>query len=260
MVCDTKSSSTNQLYNMKHQTISRKLIAFTLFIGLFSLTSCFNILEEITIRKDGSGTYRFSIDGKAIAQMAQGIAKNMGETNKDSTATQMDTVQKIDKFAGLKRMPGISNVKEIENKDAMEMGVTFDFANLAALKSVMDSLGDIKMFGTLGVGRDLKIDGKTIRRDNTNSIRNIITAAMNQNSGEKGSPAMDDSNPFMEMILGSMSFTQVYHFPDRKVKKCNVKGAEISKDKHTLTILEKPFAPENKNKKSGPAELTIRLK
>lgn len=240
----------------------KNLSIITLLVTSFSLTGCFNILEEITLRKDGSGSYRFTLDGKEIKHMAEGFGKQLtGKSPEpDSTQSPTDTLPRLDKFAGLKSIKGISNVQQIEDKSTMSMGVTFDFSNLQSLQQVMDSLGSNKAFGSFGVGRSLKFDGKKLERGKGSSIRDILAGIMHQQSNEKGGPDMSNSAGFMKMIFGSMTFTQVYHFPDRKIKKCNQKDAEISQDKHDLTLIEHPFKDDPGDKKNAAADLLIRLK
>lgn len=245
--------------NLKNLTICILLLTTSMLSG------CFNIVEEITLRKDGSGSYTFTIDGKDLKNMAEGFTKGFASDlakpdSVQSSPSASDTLPALDKFARLKSMNGISNVTSIEDKSTMTSGVTFEFANLQALKTVMDSLSKIKGFGAFGVGRELRLDGKNLYRDQSNPISSIIATALKQQSGEKGGPDMSSSASFMRMLFGSMTFKQVYHFPDRKIKKCNEKNARISKDKHSITILEQPFKDGSSDKKSSVSTLSIRLK
>ena len=73
-----------------------------------------------------------------------------------------------------------------------------------------------------------------------------ITKALSEGGGEEGEEGQAD---MMKMFLADMSYKQVYHFPDRKVKKTDNKLGEIGEDGHTLTIELKPFNEEQQKKK-----------
>ncbi len=56
----------------------------------------------------------------------------------------------------------------------------------------------------------------------------------------------------MEMVktfFADMSYKQVYHFPERKIKNSSNGLSEISDEGHTLTITLKPFDEEQQKKK-----------
>jgi hypothetical protein len=65
--------------------------------------------------------------------------------------------------------------------------------------------------------------------------------------GEEGNMDM------MKTFLADMSYEQIYHFPDREVKKSDNKLGEISGDGHTLSIKLKPFDEEQQQKKATVA-------
>lgn len=49
-----------------------------------------------------------------------------------------------------------------------------------------------------------------------------------------------------KMMIQDLEFKTVYYFPDHKIKKCNDKRAEISSDRHSLTIMEMPMEEKKK--------------
>ena len=57
----------------------------------------------------------------------------------------------------------------------------------------------------------------------------------------------------MKMFFADMSYKQVYHFPDRKVKSSTNKLGEITDDGHTVTYTIKPFDEEQQKKKVSVA-------
>jgi hypothetical protein len=238
-------------------------------------SGCFNIVEEITVRKNGSGTYRFTLSSKEMAKIAEGmkgltedLASEPEETSEgdqdvtdsitgDSTG---NTPPKVNEFAMLRSIRGISNVVSVDDKETLTKGVSFDFEDMAALKTVMDSLSNLKMIGELGIGRNVSLAGKTLKRDNSRGMGDIIKMMLKDRNTAEKRPDMTNSDAFMRMLFGSMSFTQVYHFPDRKIKKCNQKGATVSNEKHTLTIVEYPFKDSDSKQNQKVSTLEIKLK
>ena len=94
-------------------------------------TGCFEMVEEINHNsKTGNGTYKFVTDMsgmKAMFEMAAAM-DTTGQMNMDT----LDMISKefVNKVDGLS---GISNIKEINDKDNFTFGVEFDYKSLAAL-------------------------------------------------------------------------------------------------------------------------------
>jgi hypothetical protein len=238
-------------------------------------SGCFNIVEEITLRKNGSGTYRLTVSSKEMTKMIEGM-KGLAEdpasepealpegdrdvTDSITSDSTENTSPKANEFAMLRNIKGISNVVLIKEKETKSEGVSFDFENMTALKTVMDSLNNLKMVGQMGIGRNFSVSGKTLKRDNSQSMGDIIKMLLQDRSEGENKPNVAQSDAFMRMLFGSMSFTQVYHFPDRKIKKCNQKGATVSNEKHTLTIVEYPFKDSDSKQNQKVSTLEIKLK
>ncbi len=81
----------------------RIFFSIAIIITTFSLTSCFNIIEEVAITKKGSGTYKNTIDmsqmmGMISAFMPDSVKQMTGEMEKGMMASIDD----------LKNIKGIS--------------------------------------------------------------------------------------------------------------------------------------------------------
>ncbi|WP_448518416.1 hypothetical protein [Rhodoflexus sp.] len=107
-----------------------------LLLAACSLTSCFEVREDITIDKNGAGSYAFLIDmssSKAMIDLAVGM-----QATKDRTPfNQMDS-SFAKGIARLSNMEGISNVQPINNREQYIFGMSFDFANIDALNAALN--------------------------------------------------------------------------------------------------------------------------
>lgn len=230
------------------------------------MSGCLHIIEEITIRKDGSGTYRFVVDASEIKKMADGLGKKMEAS--DSTA--MDTALPADSISAPKKkeheltaerlagFQGLSKVVTVNDSANYLTGFSFEFDNVENLQSAMISVGTASSMGAWSESSDMNWSKKSLTRDSGGeTFRDIIAQALQQRGEDEGKD-MSGAEGIMKMMMGSLSFKQVYHFPDQKIKKCNHPGGQISKDKHTITITEKPFS--DKEDKKAPSKLMVRLK
>lgn len=121
---------------MRTLSSHRIVCVFLCLILTAVCTSCFEIREEVTIAKNGSGNYAFLIDmssSKSMIDMATGM-----QIAKDRTPfAQMDSA-----FAkGMERLaaiPGISNAEAINNREQYIFGMRFDFRDAEALNAALN--------------------------------------------------------------------------------------------------------------------------
>ncbi len=249
----------------KFQKLTLALLAF----GALTLSSCLHIIEDVTFLNSGKGSYKMTIDMSEVKGMME-MMKGMAPA--DSTGggggmempgagggemTQMG--QGLSEVASsLKNVQGITNVVETNDTTNFKFGYTFDFADVSALNRALKVINKEKY-----QSKDeeiYKFTGKSFERLGAGDIGAEMKKAMSENDGggeEGGEGGMD-----MDMIknfFGDMSYKQVYHFPDREIKKQDNAIGEISDDKHTLTIMLKPFDEEQQKKKVTIAT-TVKLK
>lgn len=250
---------------------NHRFLIFTLLLtAVFSLSSCLHIIEEITIKKDGSGSYQFKIDGSEIKKMVGALDEKSKETptpeyDQEVSVQAADTSAKDDKeidraVKHLKTQPGITHTTILKDSVNYINGYTFDFDNV-------DNLGKAILGGpaeaTMGLWNDetrLKLEKKAFKRVyGSNTFRDMFMELLKNKKAEEGESTAGMEG-IMRMMFGSLSFKQVYYFPDQKVKGCNDPRGKISADKHTVTIYDKPFSEEDSKRKKVPDELKIRLK
>jgi hypothetical protein len=182
-----------------------------------TLSSCFEITEEVTVNKDGSGTYTSIMDATKLSEQMQMLAAfdTTGEMvtklkySLDSTFTET-----YKKYATVK---GISKVVADTSKPYIYK-VTMAFKDVDALNQA--------------VNMDKKDDG----------IKNLYTWKKGQLTRKDFALNLDDmkmedesQKEMAKSMLEGMKYTIIMTLPGN-VKSCSNKEAKISDDKKKVTL------------------------
>ena len=228
----------------------RKFSLFLLGGSLLFLTSCFDIIEDIYLNKDGSGKYVAQFDMSGLMDnpfmknaIEEAAAKEEGETpemERDSTMYFKDS----DGFSDLtaneqKKLDDVyvrMQMSEKDKKMLITMNIPFkSLAELDEINAVMQKLEEQKSDtletdggGLMGGGNpfkggispSFKQEKRTLIRLPGSSLKDMF------GSGE-------EDLSMMKMFLEGASSTTIYHLPG-KVKKCTIAGAVI--DGKTVTV------------------------
>lgn len=232
----------------------KNLFLAVLAIGSMALTGCLHILEEVTFKDNGSGSYKMTLDMSEIKGMMD-MFKGM-ETDSlsgDSSGISMDAagdngmsemgVQLSSVAQTLKGVDGLSNVTEINDTAAFKFGYSFEFANVAALNKAIKVINKEKYDSK--VEEVFKFNGKNFERLAAGDLGAEIKKALAESEDADAEANMD----MIKTFFADMTYKQIYSFPDRSVKKSTNELSEISADGHTLTIALKPFDEEQEKKK-----------
>ncbi len=195
----------------------KKYFSFLLAVAMIvSFSSCFDITEEITVQKNGSGLYINRIDAKKFAEQMQLFAAF------DTTGEMIPKLKySLDSsfsatWDTYKSVKGISNLK-IDTSEAYVYILNMDFENVSALNS---ALGLNKSANEQNLYSWEK--GKLSRKDVPLNLGDMKTE--------------DESQ--MEMIKGylsDMKYTIIYNLPG-KVKDVSNKDSKTSDDKKKVTL------------------------
>ena len=195
----------------------KKHFSFLLAVAMVVFfSSCFDITEEITVQKNGSGLYVNRIDAKKFAEQMQLFAAF------DTTGEMIPKLKySLDSsfsasWETYRNVKGISNLK-IDTSDAYVYILSMDFDNITALNS---ALGLNKSANEQNLYSWEK--GKLSRKDVPLNLGDMKTE--------------DESQ--MEMIKGylsDMKYTIVYNLPG-KVKDVSNKDSKTSDDKKKVTL------------------------
>jgi hypothetical protein len=144
--------------------MKNKILLLAFAILAFGMTSCIDLVEEVNINKNLSGSYEMRLETAGLgALMGQ-----MGNMPEIPGMKEMD--QKIQL---LKSQPGISNVKNnIKVKD-MKFQIAFDFADPRSLNNALYTIAGIKP--SIFVKKFLKIkDNKIVRPNLSPYLQKLI--------------------------------------------------------------------------------------
>ena len=229
----------------------KSLFLFILTAGALSLGSCLHIVEEVTMKKSGKGSYKLTLDMSEVKGMLDMVKSMTPDSVKTTEGEQnpSDMSQLGREMANvadvLKGVDGISNVTENNDTTAFVFGYSFDFASVDALNNALRMIGKDKYSDS---GETVyKFDGKSFERIAANDLTQELKKAM----GETQAEGDEETADMMKMFFADMSYKQIYHFPDRQVKKSTNSISEITDDGHTLTINQKPFSEDEAMKKAG---------
>ena len=191
--------------------------ALLIAASVFTMTACFDITEDITINKDGSGTYVSTTDASKLSEQL-GMLAAMDTTGelipKLKYSLDSSFSANFSQYAAIK---GVSKVK-VDTSKAYIYKVTLDFTDINALNGVINV--DKKEDAQKNLYSWVK--GKLTRKDSGVGM------------GEMGMED-DQQKEMAKSLLKDMKYTIIYHLP-KKVSGMTNKEAKLSDDKKTVTL------------------------
>jgi hypothetical protein len=224
------------IFELKKQKTTMKHAKFFLLgLSLVFLTGCIEMLEELSLNKDGSGKYEITFDMSEFFDnpMMKGMleeAVNEGETDSPMSFTDTDTtiyLRDQPEVTGAVIQKATLHMKMSEEEGVYRMHLSFPFDDVDEIETFFQefsALGGSEMAGPMG--------------DGMFSPSGLFAFKKGKLSRKKA-PAIDNSmlggeeGEFMKMFLASAQYTSVYRLPG-KVKKTTIKGAKV--DGNTVTI------------------------
>lgn len=204
----------------------RKIITYTsLVTGLLFFTSCFDILEEINLNKDGSGSILVTLNmSKSKTKLASIML--LDSVNGYRVPSEDDMNEAIKDFvAHLEGREGISNIKKTKDFENYIFTIACDFAQI-------DNIN--------GIFREL------IRKQNKNGGTRFTTTNFSFNDETKTfqrnftyDPSIKKSfaslNKEDQKIFDEANYTCIYRFDDT-VKSVTNKNAKIAPNKKAVML------------------------
>ena len=210
---------------------------FLLFLTLsFFCNSCFEIREEITINKDGKGSYKMLMDFSASKKMFQ-MMLDLANT-KEGSAVGLDDnpLSGLDSAftvlsKELNRIAGISNAKGIKNEEDFLFGLQLDYANIEALNSALNKLDE---GNTNPNGEDYYVYDKKGRLEKSNSfnLRNLTSEMVPKDDDNSNK----ELNAQLQTLYDDVTYTMIIETIDAKIRNFSNEEAVLSDDKMTLTF------------------------
>jgi hypothetical protein len=180
---------------------------------LFLLSSCIEIVEEITVNADGSGKASVYMDLGSLASLASSLGGNYIK------GTMLDSLKKLPETAAglLKNVKGLSNIIPVTNKKGM-YSLSFNFTNAKQLNTALyKMLGVKKSF--LGPNY-LKITKHKIKKKNYAPVLRLFVKKYKDQLSDIG-------------LLKLIAYKSVINLPSA-VKGCSNKKSTLSVDKKTV--------------------------
>jgi uncharacterized protein YeeX (DUF496 family) len=149
---------------------------------IFTLQSCFDIVEDISLKPDGSGSFKLVLNMSRSKTKINSIIK-MKKVNGHDVPTKDDIKIKVADIEKIvKKTKGISNVKTVLDMDNYIATFTCSFTNVTSLNSAVKNIGDKEKNPQTGVERNYEYDAasKTFSRLNKFSLKdeyNKLSAA-----------------------------------------------------------------------------------
>ncbi len=145
-----------------------------LFLGLtFTFQSCFDVIEEVSLKTDGSGSFKLVLNMSRSKTRINSIMK-MKTVNGHDVPTKEDIKQKITGIENvIKKTAGISTVKTNIDFDSYIASITCNFSNVGSLNKAVKNISDKENNTKPGIEKNYEYDAiaKTFSRLNKFSLK-----------------------------------------------------------------------------------------
>ena len=224
-----------------------------LFFALTSLSSCLNLIEELTLEKDGSGKYAITFDMSTMFSdpMMKGLIE---EAVRQQSGTTQNLFAEMDTVVYFNDSPEVQKLKDKRpgfwEKVQMKMKVSEARKEMiATLKIEFQELADIDYFyeNINKLGNSSQMGAGLMGNPGSFLPRGALFALKNKQFSRLPSEKKNEMFDSEEMQLAKMLFTDakystIYHLPG-KVKKSSVpqssvKGQTVRAEYPFLDILE----------------------
>jgi hypothetical protein len=198
-----------------------KLIPF-IFLILFALSSCIEIIDDLSLKSDGSGTFKYSVNLSSSKIKVNSILA-LDSIDGKKVPSIDDIKQKIDQFIKtLDAQNGISNVKVEENYTDFIFKFQCDFTSVFTLQ---DGLKQSIVILTKEKSIP-QLEHNWLTWDGTKLVRSIPEI-----TGKK----INEINDSDIELLKKGTYTSITRF-DKAVEKFENQSAQLSKSKMAVMV------------------------
>lgn len=212
-----------------------------LFFSIFLCTACFDIQENIVLKKDGSGKFTFTIDMSELKTM---FGSDNGSI-KTSSKNDKNPTDKIDsKFDAikveLKKIDGISNITQNVDTTNIIVKVGFNFKNIDALNNGLNVL--FKDDENTKPITYYEFKDKQFTRLESAS-KGFLKAGFEDKNTSKDKKASAKMPFDLDGLFQTISYTTTYEF-ENDIKQSSNKDAVVS-NKKKITLKCYPFVEDS---------------
>jgi translation elongation factor P/translation initiation factor 5A len=227
----------------QHLPKMKKSLLLILALAPLLLSSCFDILEEIYLEKNGKGQYLYTIDMSALMdESMKELLQGAGEEGEENSleGVEIDSVvyfkdsdpemlQAMDKPEIFER--AFMKIQMSDEQDKMVMQFGLDFENVGEiayfLQNIDKLMGDSMEGNPMGGGLLPSFNEAGMFMQKGKKLTRLASLSLG------GEEISEDDMGMLSMFMESAIFRTVYHLPG-KVKKTNIPNAVI--DGNTLMI------------------------
>ena len=224
----------------------RKISLLLILISAISLQSCLDVVEILTLKKNGSGTYQLEFDMSGLVNnpmMKEMFMQSLEKEEAFADAFKNGGIE-LDTLIDMKDGPMAANTNKempaIMKKVKMRMQMSDSQGIFKSTMSLnFDDTDEIAEFykaleesGGEGAGPGLNgmvpSNGLFEFKKRTITRKNVQNKALAEADGEAG-----EMMEMMKMMMGSAKFTSIYNLP-KKPKKVDFANAKV--DGKTVTV------------------------
>lgn len=186
----------------------------------FIFSSCFEIIEEITMRADGSGDMTITINLSQSKTKVASILLMDSINGYKVPSKQMIQREVNEAVADLKKMPGISNVKSTTDFTNYIGTITFSFKEVANINNISKKILETQKIKTTNVST------YTYNKTTTTFAREYKYNANAKSEFNKLKKEDKD-------VFKTATYTSIYRFPNTIAKHSNPL-AKVSKSQRAV--------------------------
>lgn len=231
------------------KTLLLVVVAITLIA-----TSCISIIEELTLNKDGSGTYSYTIDMSGLLEsgMLDQARAEMSEEDVSEEVLELDTtinaysmlqesgkLEEFDQPNFWKKVQMVTKMSESEKVGTISF--VLDFDKLKEVDYFMKNMSKLlETDETAGMMASMGLTGSTETGSPYSLKKGLFSRVLKRAKQEGGNKELtkdmeEGGDEMMQMMLMGAEYTTIYNLPG-KVKKVSNDQAMISEDGKTVTI------------------------
>lgn len=216
-------------------------------------TGCISIIEELTLNKDGSGVFSYTIDMGALMEMGvMDQARAMSDEDLGDEAMEIDTI--IDAYAMLKETEQLEEMdqpkfwkkvkmvtKFSESEKVGKISFVLDFDEIDEVDYFMKNMSKLlESDETAGMLSSMGLTGSTDAGSPFSLKKSLCKRVLSRELQEANSTLTDameeeEGGEMMKMMLGGAEYITIYNLPG-KVKKVSNDNATISDNGKTVTV------------------------
>lgn len=210
----------------------KKPLNLIAFASLFVFAGCFELIEEMTLNNNGSGTYQITYDMSGSKDMIN-MMRSFTEGTEDDITASFGGFD--DGLEDIENNPGISNAEIIADSVNYVFTLKFDFDSITSLNNVLAEILTDDQGGGIAA---FSYDGNELVRNHATDLKSML---INDE---------DDDPQFEAMMIQQykdVSFTTIYHF-NKRVRSMSNDIAEIKNNGRSVEMKLYLFRPEFQDK------------